>query len=474
MQNATLTRYIVSGHIFLLSFFQVDAIRAADKTVLSTVHQRQLITISQQQYSEKLRGFWLGQNIANWTGLITEMDKIGTPETLPFYTDDDWGTADLPAMWGETVPHADTIDFYFESKGTPWGADDDTDIEYMYAHLHHHHKTTKLTAEQIRDGWLKHTYSEEDAPLFQKFPNSKPSRENFLWVSNQRARDLMAQGAIPPATSEPETNPYHMMIDAQLTTELFGLLAPTRVDVALDIAELPIRTTASGDAAWIAQFYVAMHALASLPGATQDKMPRVEWLAEQASHYLPTDSTPAKMYQFVKSHYHSNADKNDWESTRDAVYHRYQINQQDGYVYRQPFDAGINFAASLVSLFYGQGDIVRTIKIGTLSGWDSDNPTATWGGLLGFIIGHQAVVEAFEQPNLSDTYWIHRTRREFPDHTPNTSGEDNFTLMAAREIATIDRIVVEKMGGSLDKRHKHWCWVIPQGTSNVHSASTTD
>jgi hypothetical protein len=474
MRNATLTRYIVSGHIFLLSFFQVDAIRAADKTVLSTVHQRQLITISQQQYSEKLRGFWLGQNIANWTGLITEMDKIGTPETLPFYTDDDWGTVDLPAMWGETVPHADTIDFYFESKGTPWGADDDTDIEYMYAHLHHHHKTTKLTAEQIRDGWLKHTYSEEDAPLFKKFPNSKPSRENFLWVSNQRARDLMAQGAIPPATSEPETNPYHMMIDAQLTTELFGLLAPTRVDVALDIAELPIRTTASGDAAWIAQFYVAMHALASLPGATQDKMPRVEWLAEQASHYLPTDSTPAKMYQFVKSHYHSNADKNDWESTRDAVYHRYQINQQDGYVYRQPFDAGINFAASLVSLFYGQGDIVRTIKIGTLSGWDSDNPTATWGGLLGFIIGHQAVIEAFEQPNLSDTYWIHRTRREFPDHTPNISGEDNFTLMAAREIATIDRIVVEKMGGSLDKRHKHWYWVIPKGTSNVHSASTTD
>lgn len=474
MRNAMLTRYIVSGHIFLLSFFQVDAIRAADKTVLSTVHQRQLITISQQQYSEKLRGFWLGQNIANWTGLITEMDKIGTPETLPFYTDDDWGTADLPAMWGETVPHADTIDFYFESKGTPWGADDDTDIEYMYAHLHHHHKTTKLTAEQIRDGWLKHTYSEEDAPLFKKFPNSKPSRENFLWVSNQRARDLMAQGAIPPATSEPETNPYHMMIDAQLTTELFGLLAPTRVDVSLDIAELPIRTTASGDAAWIAQFYVAMHALASLPGATQDKMPRVEWLAEQASHYLPTDSTPAKMYQFVKSHYHSNADKNDWESTRDAVYHRYQINQQDGYVYRQPFDAGINFAASLVSLLYGQGDIVRTIKIGTLSGWDSDNPTATWGGLLGFIIGHQAVIEAFEQPNLSDTYWIHRTRREFPDHTPNISGEDNFTLMAAREIATIDRIVVEKMGGSLDKRHNRWYWVIPQGTSNVHSASTTD
>ncbi len=147
--------------------------------VSASTDQRPSIKLSREQYAEKLRGFWLGQNIANWTGLITEMDKVGTPETLPFYTDDDWGTQDLPAMWGETVPHADKIDFYFEPKGTPWGADDDTDIEYMYAHLHYQHKTTKLTAEQIRDGWLKHTYSEEDAPLFQKFP-SKLSKSKIL------------------------------------------------------------------------------------------------------------------------------------------------------------------------------------------------------------------------------------------------------------------------------------------------------
>ena len=57
--------------------------------------------ISRSYYAEKLQGFWLGQNIGNWTGLITEMDKVGTPETLPFYTDSDWGEEDLPAFWGE-------------------------------------------------------------------------------------------------------------------------------------------------------------------------------------------------------------------------------------------------------------------------------------------------------------------------------------------------------------------------------------
>lgn len=414
------------------------------------------ILISRSDYLQKLQGFWLGQNIANWTGLITEMDKVGTTETLPFYTDEDWGKPDNKAMWGEFVPHANTIDFYFEPLGTPWGADDDTDIEYMYAHLHDQLNTSKLTAVQIRDGWLQHIYSEKDAPLFKKFPNSKPIKENFLWVSNERARELMEAGMTPPQTSEPINNSNHMMIDAQLTTEIFGLLAPGRPDVALDIAYLPIRTTAKGDAEWISQFYIAMHSLASVVETTQSPVNQMLWLADQSSKYLPPTSSPAKMYQFIKAHYLNNPDKDDWESTRDVIYQRYQLESNDGYSYNKPFDAGINFAASLVSLFYGQGDIVRTIQIGSLVGWDSDNPTATWGGLLGFMAGPQSIADAFKQNNFSDTYWIHRTRRNFPDKTPNVMGEDSFVKMAEREIRTIDRVVIERMGGLISSDGQYW------------------
>ena len=35
------------------------------------------IIISRKQYFNQLYGFWLGQCIGNWTGLVTEMDKIG-------------------------------------------------------------------------------------------------------------------------------------------------------------------------------------------------------------------------------------------------------------------------------------------------------------------------------------------------------------------------------------------------------------
>ena len=38
--------------------------------------------ISRADYHNRLYGFWLGQCIANWTGLVTEMDKLYSPKTI--------------------------------------------------------------------------------------------------------------------------------------------------------------------------------------------------------------------------------------------------------------------------------------------------------------------------------------------------------------------------------------------------------
>jgi len=452
--------------VSVLALFSCSKPQQANDIQLSTKSHSQsrntdtnVTKISKRDYQNKLHGFWLGQSIANWTGLITEMDKVGTAQTMPFYTDDDWGKPDLKAMWGEYVPHAKRIDFYFVKPGQPWGADDDTDIEYMYQFLYEEQQTSLLTAQQIQHGWLKHIYSEDDAPLYKKFTDSKPLTENFLWESNQQARILMAQGMMPPNTSEPENNNKYMMIDAQLTTEIFGLLAPVQSDVALKMSYLPIRASAKFDAQWISEFYVIMHSLASSVDKSLTMQQQTVWLATQARKHLPDNSYSAKMYDFIKNEYENNADKNNWEKTRDMVFDRYQQNNNDGYIYQAPFDAGINFSASLISLFYGEGDIVKTIKIGTLTGWDSDNPTATWGGLLGFMLGKTKVEQAFRQGELSETYWIHRTRRNFPDHTVEEHGEDKFSLMSKRALTIIDRVVVEKMKGEIDKQND--LWLIP-------------
>ncbi len=431
---------------YCISFSQSETINNDIQAKVYNSKSTELI-ISRARYVDQLQGFWLGQCIANWTGLITEMDKI----EAPFYTDNNWGKPDQPNIWGHYLPNSNKmIDYFFINEGSAWYADDDTDIEYMYQHLLEYHNTTILSAKQIKEGWIKHIYSNEDAP----------KNENYLWVSNETAYYLMMDGMVPPLTSEPVNNPNYSMIDAQLTTEIFGLFAPGRPDVALKLAYLPIRTTAKFDAEWISNFYVSMHSLASIVNDSLSMNEKVFWLSNKARKELPKNSFSAKMYDFIFTSYKNNSDKNNWEKTRDEVYQRYQKNSSDGYSYNRPFDAGINFAASLISLFYGAGDILRTIKIGTLCGWDSDNPTATWGGLLGFMIGKEGIEREFDKNNFSDTYWIHRTRRNFPDHTPNIEGEDTFELMSKRGVNIIDRIVVEEIKGKVD--HVKGIWYIPQ------------
>lgn len=409
--------------------------------------------LSRGEYADKLYGFWLGQCIANWTGLITEMDKIGNVgeiKTGRFYTRDDWGKPDQPSIWGQGVPSdlSPTIDFVFRNEDEVWGADDDTDIEYIYQHLLYTEQTSILTGKQIREGWLKHIKAEE---------------ENYLWVSNQKAYDLMREGMIPPATGHPNNNPEYEMIDAQLTTEIFGLFAPLRPDFALKMAHLPIQTTARLESEWISKFYVVMYSLASDIDESRGMKENILWMADEARKELPDQSYPAKMYDFVKCKYQQGLP---WEETRDAIYQRYQVEQADGYDITAQnrycngcFAAGINFASSLISLMYGGGDIVETIKIGVLAGWDSDNPTATWGGLLGFMIGKEGVEKAFGR-TFSNQFNIHRTRIGFPNN-----GIDTFENMAEVGVFIVDRVVQEELGGGIDTTKN--LWFIPQPLKRV-------
>ena len=449
MKKIIISVYLKKFLLILIFYFsgcnRTESIAFFDKNLDYPIYQpsKNDVIISRKNYVDQLEGFWLGQSIANWTGLITEMDKIKPP----FYTDENWGKSDQKNIWGYYVSPKDTIiDFYLIKKGKPWGADDDTDIEYMYQHLLDENNTSILTPTQIREGWLNHIYSNETAP----------SGENYLWVSNETAYYLMMNGLLPPETSEPKRNSNYSMIDAQLTTEIFGVLSPVRSDIAIKMSHLPIRVTAKDNSEWVSKFYVSMHSLASKVDSKLNTKDQIRWIAEEARKILPNNSYSAKMYDFIKKSYINNPDKNNWEKTRDQVYERYQLNSNDGYDYKNPFDSGINFAASLISLFYGEGNFRRTIQIGALTGWDSDNPTATWGGLLGFILGKKKISEIFKNKNLSDDYWIHRTRKNFIDRTPNMDGEDTFELMAKRAILIIDRVIIEEMKGGVDLEKNLW------------------
>ena len=383
-------------------------------------------------YQQRLQGMWLGSTIANWTGLRTE----GVRTAPPFYTDDDWGEMRFVHWSDEMMP----VEFVFQD---PWLADDDTDIEYVYLHLMTQHGSPLLTAEQISNGWEEHI-------------------NHHIWVSNQMTRNLMRIGANPPVTSMLTVNENSLAIDAQLTTEIFGAIAPGMPAQALALADLPIRTTASGYSAHAAQFYVVLYSLASQVDPNQAPREQILSMVEEARQYLPDSTKSADIVDFVLADYLDNPDVNDWERTRDLVYDRYHLNAaENGFIYRDWTESSVNFAAGLIALLYGEGDFQRTVKIGTLSGWDSDNGTSSMAGVIGLMIGYDALIAQFPEQDISDRYHILRTRDDMPDYLPDDKeAEDTFFAMSERMIPLIEQSIV-MAGGSVEDGN--WTLITPSG-----------
>ena len=402
-------------------------------------------TIERSTYAAHLRAMWQAECVANWTGLRTE----GGAQGPPFLTDAAWGQNPPPPPFG-------VIDFVLTQD--PWWADDDTDIEYVYLHLMDLHQTNRLTPDQIRDGWLTHMVWN-------------------IWVSNYWSRELMLRGVRPPMSAAAhgmlslpgrDFAPMQaLMIDAQLTTEFFGALCPGMPERALEMADLPIRATSVGYATHASQFFVVLYSLASQVDQTSPGDQQALWLVREARKYIPDTSKSADVVDFVLADYLANPDKNNWESTRDKVHLRYQANAAaNGFVYQAWYESSVNFACGVMALLYGEMDFARTVQIGTLSGWDSDNGTATMGGLIGLVQGPAFRKPAYNWPALSERYWISRTRENMPDHTPlDPAAEDAFVLMAERMLPIIDREVAAA-GGRVEgagTAPATGAWLLPPG-----------
>ena len=440
------TYYVPVGlHAYQICSFVNSRCEASETLYCSALPLRRSkhIVVTRESYEAKLHGFWLGQSIANWVGLKTE-NRFNNPYGVTsFLRSDAWGLehprinllwlGDPPCCTASNDMHNNKIlDFVmFRDR---WPADDDTNMEYMYQYLLARSPDGVLSAHDIRNGWMHHMRTQNGEAI-------------YLWGSNFQAWLLMnANGLTPPSTGDPAHNPEWELIDAQLTTEIFGLFAPGDPDAALEMAFLPIRTVASGNSAVVAEFYVTMHSLAALWDANSSTLTdHLMWTAHVARGRMPNHTYAAKMYDYVHASYASNAR---WEKVRLSLHYRYMVDKSDGFDYyngkrrlRKNTNAGINFACSLVSLFWGQGDFKETVKIATLCGWDSDNPAATWGGLLGFYLNHTGIRMQFPSHSMADTYFIEHTRRNFPYST------DTFARMSQEGCDIVEKVFSRKRSG---------------------------
>ena len=112
----------------------------------------------------------------------------------------------------------------------------------------------------------------------------------------------------------------------------------------------------------------------------------------------------------------------------------------------------IPFVITLNEILFANEDNSITHQLCFLA--QNADAMANWGGLLGFMIGKEQVEKTFGQ-KIATKFNIHRTRKGFPNN-----GIDNFENMALKGISIVDRVVVEKMNGSIDTEKN--LWVIPK------------
>ena len=203
--------------------------------------------------------------------------------------------------------------------------------------------------------------------------------DNDIWNATLRARELMDQGVLPPDTGSAALNPDGVWsISAQLETEIFGLISPGLPAQAVRRATYFARVTNSGLAVDVSGFYAALYALAFFESD-------IPVLISMALTHLRPRSPAVHIVRNV-TRWHRQHPHN-WRETRRRIRDAYDTDPEW-------WASKVNLASTIMALLYGDGDLIETMTIACLAGWDADNNATTSAGLIGIITGYHDLPEA--------------------------------------------------------------------------------
>ncbi|MEM7112543.1 MAG: ADP-ribosylglycohydrolase family protein [Chloroflexota bacterium] len=348
-----------------------------EEVVVSPVAGRNGRFLSHDTYYDKLYGAWQATMVANHTGL------------------------DFQGIYLDEPGAGDSIELLLLDE---WSTDDDTHVEWVDLHILETHGL-EPSYEQIRDEWVDHL-------------------NNDIWVSALRARQLMDEGIVPPQTSDPALNPEGVWsIGAQLQTELFGLIAPELPDEAMRRARRFARVTNSGLAVEASAFYAHMYANAFF----ESDVPTLINLAK--ADFAPDSQIYAIVYNVQQWH---RASPNDWRQTRQQIRDAYDDDPMW-------WASKVNFATTIMALLYGEGDMIDTLTIAALAGWDADNNMTTAVGLLGIISGYDNLPDPIRTS--TDIYFNQDVTGDLPQYDSVSN--------IARRTQMLGELAVQQAGGTI-------------------------
>lgn len=360
---------------------------------------------------DAIEGYWIGQLAGNYLGLPFE--NLYTAEPMPILVDRYYTFKDAEPL--KLMMNLDDRRAYLpilaDALGGAW-SDDDSDIEFVYLHTVEQHGL-ELTYEQLTDAWRAHI-------------------NRFIWGTNRRARDLMNEGLIAPATGAKENNREWYRISSQLTTEIWGVFHPGMTKRGGHWAHWASRVATDDWATHPDLFFGTLFSAAYFETDTAE-------LVELGRRALPDDSPFREgIEDLIRWH----AEFPDWRDARSRLHEKY-YREIRGFVVPDPVAGSIiNGLSAVLALLYGHGDWMKTVSISISAGYDCDNQAATCGALLAMIHGAGVIPEhiTHELPSrgrwrepFNNTY-INYSRDGLPAFNRNSDIVDRIKAVAEKSI----------------------------------------
>jgi hypothetical protein len=207
----------------------------------------------------------------------------------------------------------------------------------------------------------------------------------MLWHANQAARYNILNGIMPPESGSWKYNMHADDIDFQIEADFAGLMAPGMVKAATDYCDVVGHIMNEGDGYYGGVYVAAMYSLAFV---SDD----LDFVMTEGLKAIPEESNYYKAMEDVMMFHKQYPDdwKKAWQAIEDSQW-AIDLHCPDGIASPFNIDASVNSAYILLGLLYGEGDFEKTMEISTRAGQDSDCNPASAAGILGTMMGYDAI-----------------------------------------------------------------------------------
>ena len=206
--------------------------------------------------------------------------------------------------------------------------------------------------------------------------NYVPFEHGFYWwggygVSEEHTAYLnLTHGILPPESGSAARNGRILseQIGGQIFSDVWGLVAPDNIFLAAELAEKAARVSHDGVAVDGGRFVAAMISAAFSAGSVED-------ILSEALRVIPEESEYACLVRDIVAFHATGADS---EACFSYIRKKYWKDKYGGNCHIIP-----NAALMVCALLYGEGDFLKTIRLATFFGFDTDCNAGNLGTVMG-------------------------------------------------------------------------------------------